>query len=268
MFLRWLITTFPFEMRQGLARLRPDLVLWLALSILVTVAFSAMGGPTEETPAPAFVPAVIRVGTAILMTMLPALLFTAQLEGRELTWKPVLLLIGRKAGALVTFEIVTNLVALAMAIAMANAVSLALGDSPLAVPASLTLGFVIAVSVLVRFTFLPFVLVLTEREQLPEGLWQWNRLPALAAFFWPLTVSVALTDGNIWRLAVYQALLLVLPFASFVVPPAALFPASVLASLVGVMIQGVFFEHYRRRCEETACPAPHLPFSPSAEAEA
>ena len=44
--------------------------------------------------------------------------------------------------------------------------------------------------------------------------------------------------------------------------------AAVLASLVGVMIQGVFFEHYRRRCEETACPAPRLPFSPSAEAEA
>ena len=256
-FLRWLFTTFPYEIRQGWALLRPDLVLWLALAALVAVATISMP-PPGDTPPPAL-PFLISVVSGLLTTMLPAVLFTAQIEGRQLTWGPVLLLMARKAGPLVMYAITAIFIAWGAEALMLVAVTYALGDSPILIPASTIAGVVILVSILVRFSFLPFLVILLEREKVPEVLWQWQRAKFLAPVFWPLTTSSRLTEGNRWRLVFYTLLGQALPVAAAFAPTPLVLPASIIALVILTTVQGVFFLHYRRRCEETGVPPPTLP---------
>ena len=53
MFLRWLLRTFPAEMRRAWARVRPDLALWLALAALMAVAGTSLPGPMAPDAAQA-----------------------------------------------------------------------------------------------------------------------------------------------------------------------------------------------------------------------
>lgn len=257
MFLRWLFTVLPQEMRQGWAYLRPDLVLWLALAALVAVATMAMPPPSDAPP-PAL-PFLIGVTSGLLTTMLPAVLFTAQLEGRQLTWVPVLLLMARKAAPLVAYAIVAIFLAWSAETAMLVGASWALGESPVMIPLSVVAGLVILVSILLRYTFMPFLVILLERDKLPPELWQWQRFPALAPVFWPLTASARLTEGSRWRLAPYTFLQQALPLAATFAPGSLVMPAAVVAMLVLMTMQGVFFLHYRRLCEERGVPPPTLP---------
>jgi hypothetical protein len=256
-FIRWLFTVFPQEMRLGWALLRPDLALWLALAALVAVATLSLPPPSNEPPP--VLPFLISVVTGLLTTMLPAVLFTAQLEGRQLTWGPVLLLMARKAGPLVAYAITAIFLAWSAEALMLIAVTYALGESPILIPISTVAGVVILVSILVRYSFLPFLVILLEREKVPQAMWQWQRLSAIAPIFWPLTTSARLTENNRWRLVFYTMLGQALPVAATLVPAAFVIPMSMFAMIVLTMVQGVFFEHYRRRCEETGVPPPTLP---------
>jgi len=256
-FLRWLLTTFPYEMRRGWALLRPDLVLWLALSALVAVAAIAMPRAGDEPPAA--LPFLVSVISGLVTTMLPAVLFTAQLEGRQLTWGPVILLMARKAGPLVAYAITAIFIAWTAEALMLIAVSYALGESPLLIPASTVAGVVILVSILVRFSFLPFLVILVERDKVPPALWQWRRAAAIAPVFWPLTASARLTEGSRWRLVFYTLLGQALPVIATLVPAPLVLPTSMAALLLLTVVQGVFFEHYRRRSDETGVPPPTLP---------
>jgi len=257
-FLRWLLTVFPREMAQGWALLRPDLVLWLALSALVAVATLSAPPPGGDAPPP-LLPFLISITSGLVMTMLPAVLFSAQLEGRQLTWGPVLLLMARKAGPLVAYAIIAIFIAWTAEAAMLVSVSYALGEGPALIPISAVAGIVILVSILVRFSFLPFLVILLEKDQVPAALWQWQRAAALAPVFWPLTASARLTEGSRWRLAFYTLIGQLLPWLAARVPEVAVLPASILALLALTSVQGVYFVHYRRRCEETGVPPPRLP---------
>jgi hypothetical protein len=257
-FLRWLFTTFPQEMRHGWAWIRPDLLLWLGLAALLAVATMAMPPPGGEE-APPVLPFFVGVVSALVSTMLPAVLFTAQLEGRQLTWGPVLLLMARKAAPLIAYAIIGYSLAWIAQTAMILSVNYALGDSVMVIPLSTVAGIVILVSVLVRFSFLPFVVILLERDNVPPPLWQWQRAAALAPIFWPLTTSARMTDGNRWRLAFYTLLQQVLPFTALLVPETVVIPVSVVVLLVLTMVQGVMFDHYRRICDERGVPPPSLP---------
>jgi len=256
-FLRWLLSTFPHEMRAGWSLVRPDIILWLALAILIAVARMSMPTSSEQPP-PAF-PFLITLLSGLIAAMLPAVLFTAQLEGRQLTWGPVLLLMSRKAGPLVVYAIAAIAIAWGAEALMIVAVSQAFGDSPILIPASTVAGVVIFVSILVRYSYLSFLVVLLERDKLPPLLWQWQRMAGAAAAFWPLTASSRLTEGNRWRLVFYTLMGQALPLAAAYVPGVFALPASVAAMLVLTIVQGVFFLHYRRRCEEAGVPAPTLP---------
>lgn len=260
MFLRWLWTTFPYEMRQGWALVRPDLMLWLALATLIAVATMSMPPPGDQPP-PAL-PFLISIVSGLLTTMLPAVLFTAQLEGRQLTWGPVLLLMARKAGPLVMYAIIAIAIAWGAEAMMLVAVTQVFGESRILIPLSTVAGVVIFVSILVRFSFLSFLVILLEREQLPADLWQWQRGVKLAPLFWPLTASSRLTEGNRWRLVFYTLLGQALPIGAALVKAPFVLPASVLAMILLTTVQGVFFLHYRRRCEETGVPPPSLPLEP------
>lgn len=260
MFLRWLLTTFPAEIRQGWALLRPDLVLWLALAALVAVATMSMPPPSDEPP-PAL-PFLVSIVSGLLTTMLPAVLFTAQLEGRQLTWVPVLLLMARKAAPLVAYAITAIFIAWGAEASMLVAVTFAFGNTPALIPISTVAGVVILVTILVRFSFLPFLVILLERDNVPAELWEWKRAKALAPIFWPLTTSSRLTEGNRWRLVFYTILGQALPVAATFAPKPLVLPASIIALIVLTTVQGVFFLHYRRRCEETGVPPPTLPLEP------
>jgi len=257
-FLKWLFTVFPREMLQGWALLRPDLFLWLALGALVAVASMSMPPPSDDLP-PAL-PFLVSVVSGLLTTMLPAVLFTAQIEGRQLTWGPVLLLLARKAGPLVLYAIIAIFIAWTANASMLLAVTFALGkDNEILIPASEVVGMVILISILARFSFLPFLVILLERDKLPPALWQWQRMKSLAPLFWPLTAGARLTEGSRWRLAFYTVLGQILPAAATIAPTPLVLPASIAALMVLTTVQGVFFLHYRRRCEETGVLPPTLP---------
>lgn len=257
MFLRWLFKTFPGEMRQGWALIRPDLMLWLGLAALIAVAAMAMPPPGDQPP-PAL-PMLVAAFSGLVTMMLPSVLFTAQLEGRQLTWGPVLLLMARKAAPLVFYALTGFLIAWTADVVMLLAVTGALGDTPALIPVSTVAAVVIFVSIIVRFSFLSFLVILLEREQLPPALWQWERFQQLAPFFWPLTASARLTEGMRWRLVFYTLLERVLPVAAALVPPPVTPLASTMALMVLTTVQGVFFERYRRRCAEMGVPPPVLP---------
>lgn len=264
MFLRWLLTTFPYEMRQGWSLVRPDLVLWVALATLIAIATMSMPPPGGQPPqAPPALPFIVSIISGLLTTMLPAVLFTAQLEGRQLSWGPVLLLMARKAGPLVMYAVIAIMIAWGAEALMLVAVSQALGESPILIPLSTVAGVIIFVSILVRFSFLSFLVILLEREQVPPELWQWNRGTRLAPLFWPLTASARLTERNRWRLVFYTLLGQALPVGAAFAPGALLLPASIVAMLVLTTVQGAIFGHYRRRCEETGVPPPALPLEPA-----
>lgn len=237
--------------------LRPDLVLWLALSALVAVAALSMPPPSDQPP-PAL-PLLVSVATGLVTTMLPAVLFTAQLEGRQLTWGPVLLLMARKAAPLVAYAFTAFVIAWGAEAAMLVAVTFAFGDSPVLIPVSTIAGVVILVSILVRFSFLPFLVILLERGRIPASLWQWRRAASIAPVLWPLTASARLTEGRRWRLVFYTILGQALPFAATFAPAPLVLPVAIAAMMILTMVQGAFFLHYRQSCEQTGVPAPTLP---------
>jgi hypothetical protein len=257
MFLRWLLATFPQEMRQGWALVRPDLMLWLALFSLISV--SVLSLPKGGEGPPPVLPFLIAATTRLVTAMLPPVLFTAQLQGLQLTWGPVLALMARKVGPLLLYTAIAFGLAWAADTAIIVAMSWALGDSPALIPLSTVAGIVVLVSILVRFSFLPFIVMLLERDQVPPALWQWQRGQQLAPGFWPLTLSARLTEHNRWRILFYIVLGLVLPSVLTLAPGLVALPLSVVALGVLMCVQGVLFLHYRRRCEETGVPDPRLP---------
>lgn len=258
MFLRWLLTVFPAEMRQGWLLVRPDLLLWLALFALVAVATMSLPPPGGDQQPPAL-PFFISVVAGLMTTMLPTVLFTAQLEGRQLTWGPVLLLMARKAAPLVAYALTAVAIAWSAEAVMLVAVTFALGESPILIPVSSVAGLVILVSILVRYSFLPFLVILLQRENVPVALWQWNRAAALAPAMWPLTTSARMTEGLRWKLAPYTLLGQVLPLLAALAPGASKLPVSIAVLVVVTVVQGVLFLHYDRRCEETGTRRPTLP---------
>jgi hypothetical protein len=265
-------------MRQGWALVRPDLVLWLALAALIAVATMSMPAAGGEPP-PAL-PFLISVITGLITTMLPAVLFTAQLEGRQLGWGPVLLLMARKAAPLVAYAITGIFIAWTAEAAMIIGLTNALGQSPALVPLSTIAGVIIFVSILVRFSFLSFLVILVERDKLPLGLWQWHSASVLGRdtarlgsvqvrwaelvgpIFWPLTASSRLSEGIRWRLVPYTVLQQAVPVGATFVPAPFVLPAAIVAMLVLTTMQAVFFLHYCRRTAELGVPAPALPLEP------
>jgi hypothetical protein len=47
---------------------------------------------------------------------------------------------------------------------------------------------------------------------------------------------------------------------ALLMPAPLVLPASMVALMLATAVQGVFFHHYRSRCEETGVPQPTLPF--------
>lgn len=265
MFIRWLFTVFPTELRQGWRLVRPDLALWVALSALLGVAALSMS-PASDQPPP-LLPAVVGMTVGLVTAMLPAILFTAKLEEREITWGPALAFCGRKALPLFAYVLIAVMLAYGADSAVRVSVALVLRESPATVPMATLGGTVVLLSILVRFSFLPFLVLLSSRDEVPDSLWQWRVGEALAPWLWPLTTAARQTEGYRWRLVPYTVLTLAVPWLPALVAVEAALLVSVLGQILLLTVQAVFFDYYCVRCEDTGVPGPRLPpeFSPTPE---
>lgn len=251
-------------MRRAWARVRPDLALWLALAALMAVAGTSLPGPltpdaAQPTEPPPLLPLLVLGMAGMVSTMLPSVVFTAQLVGHQLTWGPAFRLMARRALPLFGYALVATSIAWAADLAMLLGVTMALGNSPALIPLSTIAAAVIFVSILVRFCFLPFLVILLERDQMPESLWSWQRLQGMAPMLWPLTASARLTEGLRWRLAFYAVLERALPVGAAVLPGPWRVPATIAVVLVLTMVQAVYYEHFLARLGSLGVARPRLP---------
>ncbi|MBI5503214.1 MAG: hypothetical protein HY899_00320 [Deltaproteobacteria bacterium] len=256
MILRWLTSTFPAEMMQGWRLVRPDLVLWVALSALLAVATLAVPPGTED-PAPVL-PALVGLTTALLTATLPPVLFTAAATAREVTWGRVWRYLLLKAPVLLAYWILALLVALLPAVAVGKAVSLALGGTVAEIPLSALGAILIFLVFAVRFSFLPFLAILYERGQIAEALWSVPQAPWLGSLAWPLLASTRLTQTVRWRLTPYVLLVGVVPNLPRMAGPAVLLPAEVVCQVLALTVQAVLYCYFRAQVEARGLPAPAL----------
>lgn len=271
MFLRWLLGTFPREMREGWALVRPDFLLWAALSALSVLSSvfalselaTLQATPPEEVRSLPVLPFLVSMACALLTGMLPAVLFAARSQGRQLTWTPILALLAGRLGPFLGYGLVGFLVVFLAGQGMTLAVTAALGDSAALEPLATIAGWVVRVSIVVRFSFLPFLVMLCDRDRVPAEFWKWKQLGVVAAWFWPLTASARLVEGRGWSLAFYAILGQTLPAAALQAPASLVFPLSIAVAVLLVSVQAVLFLHFRARCAEVGVPPPQLPAEPA-----
>lgn len=256
MILRWLTSTVPAEMMRGWLLVRPDLVLWVALSALLAVATLALPPGTED-PAPVL-PALVGLTTALLTATLPPVLFTAAASGCEVTWGRVWRYLLLKAPILLAYWVLALLVALVPAVVVGEAVRLTLGGTAAEVPLSALGAILVFLVFAVRFSFLPFLAILYERGQIAEALWSVPRAPWLGSLAWPLVTSARLTENVRWRMTPYVLLVGIVPNLPRMAGTALLLPAEVLCQVLALTVQAVLYCYFRAQAESRGVAAPAL----------
>lgn len=252
MILHWLLSVFPAEMKQGWRLVRPDLLLWLALSALLAVAALAL--PEKAETGAAVLPALVGLTTALLTATLPPVLFTAAATGREVTWSHVWRYLLLRAPILLGYWILALLVALIPAMVVGEIVSLALRGTSAEIPLSAFSAVVVFVAFAVRFSFLPFLAILFERGQVAETLWSVPRAPWLGFFVWPLATSATLTRSVRWRLTPYVLLIGIVPNLPRMAETALLLPAEILCQMLALTVQGVLYGHFCAQAAAAGLP--------------
>ena len=168
--------------------------------------------PPGDEPPPAL-PFLISVVSGLLTTMLPAVLFTAQLEGRQLTWGPVLLLMARKAGAAGrrtrSPAIFIAWSAEAVMLRGRHATRSATARSLIPAQHRRRRGHLRLDPGALQLPALPRDPA--RARQAAAGAVAVAARRSARAVFWPLTASSRLTEGNRWRLVFYTLLGQALP---------------------------------------------------------
>jgi len=253
MILHWLWSVFPAEMKQGWRLVRPDLLLWVALSALLAVA--ALTVPAGQDSRAHILPALVGLTTALLTATLPPVLFTAAVTAREVTWGQVWRYLLLRAPILLIYWFVALLVALVPAVAVALTIRAAAGDSTAQAPLTAFGALLVFLIFTVRFSFLPFLTILYEREQIAEALvWNISRAPVLGALAWPLVASARLTENLRWRLLPYVLLIGIVPQLARVSESALLLPTQVVCQLAALTIQAVLYGYFRAASEAHGLP--------------
>ncbi len=251
--LRWLLSVFPAEMMQGWRLVRPDLVLWTALSALLSVAALALPAGSED-PAPVL-PAIIGLTTALVTATLPPVLFTAAATGGEVTWGQVWRYLLLRAPIMLAYWILALLVALVPAVVVGTIFSVALEGTTAEIPLSAFSAVLVFLLFAVRFSFLPFLAILHERGQIAEALWNVPRAPRLGIFAWPLVASARLTETVRWRLTPYVLLIGIVPNLPRMAGTTLQLPAELLCQILALTVQGVLYTYFRAQAQALGLPA-------------
>jgi hypothetical protein len=255
-FFSWLLSIFPREIAYSWRLVRRDLLLWVALATLLSLASIGIaqtavvpgggGGPGAgaEAVAPSPVLALIGVLGMLVMATLPPVLFLAAARRETLQWADVGRRIAGRILPLFAYFLIAALLSWGAASLVLISAAQLLQGTPVAGPASGTLASIILVSILCAFAFLPFLVLLSDRSELPESLWEVPYVPAIGQVFWPLFASARMTVGLRWSIAPYVILNFVAPRLAPAVPVAVLLPAMVGGLIISLVSLAVEFDYW------------------------
>jgi hypothetical protein len=241
MFINWLLTVFPVEMRSGWRLVSHNLVLWVAvaaLSTLVTALAASMHGriPPMVTILQGLLP--------ILVTFLAVTKFDAAARNARLEWGQLGILLLSRGLPLLGFAVVATLVTRIPQSLTYHATAALLGGTPLQHPIAETFSVVIYISLLARFCFIPFLVVLQRHGDLADSALPQGRLARPAALLWPFIASDKMSDGVRWRVAPYLALPYLIAIAISLTPSIAQVPVLVFGELLKLVASAVVFRYY------------------------
>jgi hypothetical protein len=267
-FFRWLFTRFPLEMRRAWQLVQRDLSLWLALfGLLALVAVygaEALGNRTDAPLALLWLTIV-----PLFINFLAVVLFDAAASDRELGLSNISDLLWDRGLAFVGYVILTGLVLFGAAGAVQGGLFLLLRDSEIVIPVSWLVGFLVAMTLRVRFCFVPFLVILHRAEAVRGSVAGQARSPLAASIPpaltpWPLIASDRLGETVRWSIAPYVVIAELGALPSLLVPPAFVLPALIIGQVLILTARGVLFHYFLALREkygiitaaEPAAPAP------------
>lgn len=247
MFINWLLTVFPAEMSNGWRLIRRDLALWLTVAIL-SAGSAALAGSMHGHAPPAMT--ILQALAPVFVMFLAATKFDAAVRNTAVDSGELGKLLLSRGLPLLAFAVLATLVTrLPQSIAY-HATSTLLEGTPLQHAVSEAFSVVIYISLLARFCFIPFLVVLHTRSELPGSLRPQGLFAQPAALIWPFPASDTLSAGVRWRLAPY----LTLPYLTAIVinltPGFAQLGVLVLGEIVKLVTTAVLFRYFAVRRKE------------------
>lgn len=265
MILRWLMYTFPRELRLGWQRLADDVFVWCALAAALTllgyvelvIGADLAAHPGDPSPGVT----AVRVGTACARTAAPpivfvvaAVLFHSQDRGEPRAWRPVGNVVLRRSVPALLGWLAGSAAALLVSFVVQFAVIATLSE--LSGPAD-TLRIVSVVSrmfvfvgLLSRFAFVPFIVTLERRG--PRQGQRRSVHEAARRLLWPLPDSWGRTRAVAFRLLPHMFLTIYAPIAAAYLPPTLRAPASFVMHVVSFTALAVLFDYYSDRSRVTS----------------
>jgi hypothetical protein len=242
-FLHWLVTVFPGEMRSGWQLLRPDLAIWIVVA-LVTVASPFIVGTTGGVRT-SLAGLILSQAAGLLIVVVQSVRFNQNAAGQGGTWSEAL---ARSAARLIPAAFYATLAVLVASGATAlvrQSLVVLLRDTPVAPFATACVSAVILVSLLTMFAFVPFFATLSKRDEIgAERLAGTPWLRPFAMLVWPLSASRRATDGRRWHIAPYIVLMIAAPLPAVFAPRYLHIPLVVVLMLVSWTAVAVIFRRY------------------------
>jgi hypothetical protein len=241
MFINWLLTVFPVEMRGGWHLVSRNLVLWVAVaafSALLTALADSMHGQAPPTLT------ILQGLLPVLVTFLAVAKFDAAARNAESEWGKLGILLLLRGLPLLGCAILATLITRVPQSLVYHLTAALLGGTPLQHAISEVFSIVIYISLLARFCFIPFLVVLQRRGDLNDTVLPRGRLNLPAALVWPFVASDKMTDGVRWRVAPYLALPYLTAIAISLVPGIAQGLILVLGEILKLVASAVLYRYY------------------------
>jgi hypothetical protein len=243
MFLHWLVTVFPTQMRGGWQLVRPDLAVWIAIAVATVVSPFLVGttGGVEASP----VGFAISQIAGLLIVVLQAVRFDQHATGAETSWSEALAKATARLIPAAFYATLAVLVASGATALLRQSLTELLRDTPVAPFAIAGVSAIVLISLLSAFAFVPFFATLSRRSEMaPESLARTPWLRPFAMAVWPLAASRRATDGHRWHVAPYIVLMIAAPLPAIFAPPLVQIPLVAVLMLVSWTAVAVIFRQY------------------------
>jgi hypothetical protein len=256
MLLRWLLGVFPRELRAGWNHLAADAPVWCGFALVLTVlayadpflapAPTANGVRALPVEALANAVALVRAFIPPLVFVVAAARFSCS-RSEDRSWAFVRRLAWRRTvPALIAWSAASATalgVSLVAQLALIMALSESGGSSVSSGQISSLARMLVFTSVLARFAFVPFLVVLERRDAARPGAQPQGAL-LVRRVTWPLSESWARTQSTAWPMFPYVFLAFYAPVAAAFLPAAAGAPAAFVLQLLSFTALAVIFDFY------------------------